>query len=148
MSQESDRLLHVELFAPRGPVFEGDAVQVILPAITGEMGILRGHAPLVAQLAIGRMRVQLPDDKWLEFAVADGFAKVQADNVIVLADSAQEASEIDVDLVKSAMERATQRLEMHHAGTVPEGEDVDPYREQLAIKRAQNRLRVAGKLEE
>ena len=40
------------------------------------------------------------------------------------------------------------RLEMYHTGTVPEGEDVDPYREQLALKRAQNRLRVAGRLEE
>ena len=34
---------------------------------------------------------------------------------------------------------------MYQHGTVPEGEDVDPYREQLALKRAQNRLKVAGK---
>jgi len=94
------------------------------------------------------MRVHLPDGKWIEFAVADGFVKVQADSVVVLADSAQEASKIDIGLVEEAMERATRRLEMYHAGTVPEGEDVDPYREQLAIKRARNRLRVAGKLEE
>jgi F-type H+-transporting ATPase subunit epsilon len=148
VSQGPDPSLHLEVFAPRGPVFEGDVLQVILPAVTGEMGVLSGHAPLVAQLAIGRMRAQLPDGRWLEFAVADGFVKVQAESVVVLADSAQEASEIDIDLVKQAMERATQRLEMYHAGTVPEGEDVDPYREQLAFKRAQNRLRVAGRLDE
>ncbi len=147
MSQESDPLLHVHLVAPRGPVYEGDVVQVILPAVAGEMGILTGHAPLVAQLTIGRMRVQQTDGKWLDFAVADGFAKVQENEVVVLADSAQEASQIDVAMVTEAMERATQRLEMHRSGTVPAGEDVDPYREQLAFKRAQNRLRVAGKIE-
>ena len=69
MSQGPESSLHLELFAPRGPVFEGDVLQVILPAVTGEMGVLAGHAPLVAQLAIGRMRAQLPDGRWLEFAV-------------------------------------------------------------------------------
>ena len=68
--------------------------------------------------------------------------------MVVLADAAEEASEIDISRGKEAMERATQRLEMYNSGTVPEGEDVDPYREQLAFKRAQNRLRVAGRLEE
>jgi F-type H+-transporting ATPase subunit epsilon len=144
VSQESDHLLHVQLVAPRGPVYEGEAVQVILPAVTGEFGILRGHAPLVAQLTIGRMRVQNADGKWMEFAVADGFAKVRDNKVVVLADSAQEASQIDIPMVKEAIERATRRLEMHRSGTVPEGEDVDPYREQLSLKRAQNRLKVAG----
>ena len=38
-----------------------------------------GTLPLVAQLAIGRLRAQQPDGEWLEFAVAEGFAKVQAD---------------------------------------------------------------------
>jgi F-type H+-transporting ATPase subunit epsilon len=80
--------------------------------------------------------------------LSDGFAKVQGDKVIVLADSAQESSEIDVDRVRQSMERSLKRLEMHRTGTVPEGEDVDPYREQLALKRAQNRLKVAGKVEE
>lgn len=148
MSQGSDSLLHVHLVAPRGPVYEDDALQVILPAVTGEMGVLPGHAPLVAKLAIGRMRLQKPDGDWLEFAVADGFAKIQGDAVVVLADSAQEASKIDIALVEAAMERATQRLEMYRTGTVPEGEDVDPYREQLAFQRAQNRLKVAGRIEE
>jgi F-type H+-transporting ATPase subunit epsilon len=148
VSDEARALLHLELVAPRGPVFNGDVQQVILPGTCGEMGILPRHAPLVTQLAIGRMRVQRSDGEWLDFAVAEGFAKVQSDKVIVLADSAQEASEIDVDRVKESMSRSLKRLEMHRTGTVPEGEDVDPYREQLALKRAQNRLKVAGQTEE
>lgn len=148
MSDETRTLLHLELVAPRGPVFDGEVRQVILPGAAGEMGILPRHAPLVAQLAIGRLRVEQSDGEWLDFAVAEGFAKVQDDKVVVLADSAQESSEIDVDRVRQSMDRALKRLEMHRTGTVPEGEDVDPYREQLALKRAQNRLKVAGKAEE
>jgi F-type H+-transporting ATPase subunit epsilon len=94
------------------------------------------------------MRVQKSDGEWLDFALAEGFAKVQADRVIVLADSVQEASEIDVERAKHSIEQALRRLEMSRTGTVPEGEDVDPYREQLALRRAQNRLRVARRDEE
>jgi F-type H+-transporting ATPase subunit epsilon len=138
----------LELVAPSGPVFEGDAEQIVLPATTGEIGVLPRHAPLVAQLAIGRMRVQKMGGEWLDFAVAEGFAKVQANTVIVLADAAEEASMIDVARVQKSLERATERLEMHRLGAVPEGEDVDPYREQMELKRALNRLKVAGKVGE
>ncbi len=143
MSQEESRVLHLELVAPSGPVFEGEVEMVVLPATSGELGILPRHAPLVAQLSIGRLRVLKAGGEWLNFAVAEGFAKIQFDEVIVLADAAEEAAQIDVDRVQKSVERATQRLEMHRLGTVPEGEDVDPYREQLALRRAHNRLKVA-----
>jgi F-type H+-transporting ATPase subunit epsilon len=148
VSEEVGPLLHLQLVEPGGSVFEGDVEQIVLPAITGEMGILPRHAPLVTQLAIGRMRVQKTGGVWVEFAVAEGFAKVQANKVIVLADAAEEASEIDIARVQQSLDEATKRLEMHRLGTVPEGEDVDPYREQMALKRALNRLKVAGKVSE
>jgi F-type H+-transporting ATPase subunit epsilon len=135
--------LRLELVAPRGPVFEGDVDAVVVPASTGEIGILPRHAPLVAQLAIGQMRALTPEGRWLSFAVAEGFVKVQFDKVIVLADTAEEASQIDVDRAEKSVERALQRLDMYHSGTVPEDDIVDPYREQLALKRARNRLKIA-----
>jgi F-type H+-transporting ATPase subunit epsilon len=143
VGQEERSNLRLELVAPAGPVFEGDVEMVVLPAATGEVGILPRHAPMVAQLSIGRLRALSSDGTWLVFAVSEGFAKVQFNKVIVLADSAEEASKIDVPRVEKAIERATARLEMHRQGTVPEGEDVDPYREQLALRRARNRLKVA-----
>jgi F-type H+-transporting ATPase subunit epsilon len=79
----------------------------------------------------------------LVFAVAEGFVKVQFNKVIVLADAAEEASQIDTDRAEEAIDRATRMLQMHHDGTVPEGEYVDAYREQLALRRARNRLKVA-----
>jgi F-type H+-transporting ATPase subunit epsilon len=135
--------LRLELVAPRGPVFEGDVDMVVVPAVTGEIGILPQHAPLVAQLAIGQMRALTLDGQWLTFAVAEGFVKVQFDKVIVLADTAEEASKIEVARAEKSVERALQRLEMYRAGTVPEDDHVDPYREQLALKRARNRLKIA-----
>jgi F-type H+-transporting ATPase subunit epsilon len=143
VGQEESPYLRLELVAPAGRVFEGDVQMVVLPAVTGELGILPRHAPLVAQLSIGRLRALTAEGDWLTFAVAEGFAKIQFNKVIVLADAAEEASQIDVARVQKSLDRATQRLEMHRLGTVPEGEDVDPYREQLAIRRARNRLKVA-----
>jgi F-type H+-transporting ATPase subunit epsilon len=143
VSQEDSTYLRLELVAPAGRVFEGDVEMVVLPATTGELGILPRHAPLVAQLSIGRLRALKPGGEWLNFAVAEGFAKVQFNKVIVLADACEEASQIDVERVKKSIERATHRLEMHRLGTVPDGEDVDPYREQLALRRARNRLKVS-----
>ena len=116
---------------------------VVVPAVTGEIGILPKHAPLVAQLAIGQMRALTTEGRWITFAVAEGFVKVQFNKVIVLADTAEEASKIDVTRAEKSIERALQRLDMYHAGSVPEDDVVDPYREQLALKRARNRLKIA-----
>jgi F-type H+-transporting ATPase subunit epsilon len=144
---QENEFLGLEIVAPPGPVFEGSAQMVVLPGTTGEIGVLPHHAPLVAQLAIGRLRVLNADGVWLDFAVAEGFAKVQFNKVIVLADAAEEASQIDVERADKAVARAADRLEMLRLGTVPEGEDVDPYREQMALKRARNRLKVAERSE-
>lgn len=148
MSDSTGSHLYLELVDPGGPVFEGEVGQVVIPALSGQLGIRPQHAPLVTQLAVGHMRAQKTDGGWLDFAVAEGFAKVQDNKVIVLADAVEEASEIDVGRVKDSLKRATERLEMHRSGSVPDSEDVDPYREQMARKRALNRLKVAGITEE
>jgi F-type H+-transporting ATPase subunit epsilon len=135
--------LRLELVAPRGPVFEGDVSAVVVPTATGEVGILPRHAPLVALLSIGQLRALTSDGPWITFAVSEGFVKVQFNKVIVLADTAEEASKIDVARAERSVERAMQRLEMYRLGTVPEDDIVDPYREQLALKRARNRLKIA-----
>jgi F-type H+-transporting ATPase subunit epsilon len=75
-------------------------------------------------------------------AVAEGFMKVQFDKVIVLADAAELASEIDPERAQEALSRAQDRLAMCHSGDIPEGETIDGYREEMALKRAKNRLKV------
>jgi F-type H+-transporting ATPase subunit epsilon len=143
LAEESSTHLRLELVAPAGPVYEGDVEMVVLSTVSGEVGVLPRHAPLVAQLTIGRLRALTTDGAWVNFAISEGFAKVQFNKVIVLADTAEEASKIDVPRVERAVDRATKRLDMYRQGTVPEGEEVDPFRENLALRRAKNRLKVA-----
>lgn len=144
MAAEETTSLRLELVAPSGPVFSGEVAMVVVPVTSGEVGILPRHAPFVGQLSIGRLRALTVEGDWLNFAVAEGFVKVQFDKVIVLADAAERAEAIDVERAQRSIDRALHRLEMHRTGTVPEDDHVDPYREQLALKRARNRIKVAG----
>jgi len=137
--------LRLEVVSPDGPVFEGDVAMVVVPAERGEMGILPQHAPLVARLSVGEMRVKTLDETWLSLAVAEGFVKVQFDKVIVLADAAELASEIDEARAEEALARAKERLALLAAGNVPEGENFDAFRETMAAARAKNRLAVLNK---
>lgn len=142
---DGQHFLRVEIVDPDGPVFEGDVAMVILPAARGELGILPRHAPLVTQLGVGEIRVKTLDGEWLSLAVAEGFAKVQFDKVIVLTDAGELASDIDAARAQTALEQAQERLAACHEGRVPEGEDIDVYREGVAAARAKNRLKVVKK---
>ncbi|MHB8870365.1 MAG: ATP synthase F1 subunit epsilon [Thermoleophilia bacterium] len=137
--------LRLEVVSPDGPVFDGDVAMVVVPAERGEMGILPQHAPLVARLSVGEMRVKTLDETWLSLAVAEGFVKVQFDKVIVLADAAELASEIDEARAEEALARAKERLALLAAENVPEGENFDAFRETMAAARAKNRLAVLNK---
>ncbi|MCJ7797479.1 MAG: ATP synthase F1 subunit epsilon [Thermoleophilia bacterium] len=142
MAEPTGHFLRLEIVAPDGPVFEGDVAMVVVPAMRGELGILPRHAPLVAQLSVGEIRVQALSGSWMVLAVAEGFVKVQFDTVNILAAAAELASEIDVPRAEAALERATQRLETLKQDGVSDEEEVDVYRESMALKRARNRLRV------
>jgi F-type H+-transporting ATPase subunit epsilon len=106
VAQADSLSLRLELVSPTGPVYEGDVSMVVLPAVTGEMGIMARHAPLVTQLSTGVLRVMTVDGQWVVFAVSEGFAKVQFDKVIVLADFAAAADDIDVGEAQGALAAA------------------------------------------
>jgi len=74
--------LRVSVITPEGSVFEGDAESVIIPAWDGEIGILRGHAPLMALLGEGQLRVRGRRETE-RFFVAGGFFQV-VDNVVTV----------------------------------------------------------------
>jgi len=137
--------LRLEVVSPDGLVFDGDVAMVIVPADRGEMGILPRHAPIVARLSIGEIRIKTLQDTWLSLAVAEGFVKVQFDKVIVLADAAELATEIDVPRAEEAFARAQERLALLKSGGAPEDDEIDPFRETMALKRAKNRLTVTKK---
>ena len=75
--------LHVEVVAPSEGLFSGDADFVRLMTVEGDIGILPGHIPLLAQIAPCEIKVRTPQGDRL-FPVAGGFITVKEDKVIIL----------------------------------------------------------------
>jgi F-type H+-transporting ATPase subunit epsilon len=110
---------------------------VSAPGTDGRLGILPSHAPLLASLRPGELRLQpRDDDEEISIAIGGGFIEVSKDRVIVLAHSAERATEIDTQRAVEARARALDRLQSR-------GHDVDTARARAAMERAEARLRVA-----
>ncbi len=128
--------LSVELITPEKVALRTSASFVVLPAYEGEMGILPDHAPVLAQLRAGEVRVtQAGEVKY--YAVSGGFAEVKDNKVSLFAETAELAEQINA-------ERAAQALERAKAETLRR--DVDPMTlaaAEAALRRAQVRLAVS-----
>jgi F-type H+-transporting ATPase subunit epsilon len=126
--------LAVDILTPEKVVMQKEADSVVVPAADGELGILQHHAPLLAQLQPGQIRLRAGDA--LEtFAVSGGFVQVLNNRVSVFAETAEMAHEIDVERARQAAERARQALRVGRA-------DVDLAQAEAALMRALARLRV------
>jgi F-type H+-transporting ATPase subunit epsilon len=109
---------------------------VQLPAADGSLGILAGHAPLLAELSVGDCLIRLASGAEEHLAVAGGFVEVSRERVTVLADTAEFAREIDPDRAEQSLARARELLTSLD-GAGDRGEAA------AAVRRAQNRLRIA-----
>lgn len=78
----------VSLISPEGSAFEGEADMVIVPAWDGEIGVLRDHAPMLALLGAGDVRVRR-GMKEQRFAVSGGFLQVVHNTVTILTEQAE-----------------------------------------------------------
>jgi F-type H+-transporting ATPase subunit epsilon len=130
--------LKIDVVTPDGPVFEGDAEMVSVRAVSGELGILPGHIPLVAPLTINAIRVK-KEGKTQVVAVSGGFVEVRPDKVTILAQAAELPEHIDIDRARAAKERAERRLQQ------AKQDDIDHKRAELALQRAINRMNIAEK---
>jgi F-type H+-transporting ATPase subunit epsilon len=101
--------LHISIIAPDRTVWDSNAEEVILPSSTGQLGILRGHAPLLTALDIGVMRVRT-DKEWTPIVLMGGFAEVENDELTILVNGAEEAASIDKDKAQKELEEMTIRL--------------------------------------
>jgi F-type H+-transporting ATPase subunit epsilon len=108
------------------------------PGTEGYFSILLSHAPFVSSLKPGVIRVTRESGETLTFSTSGGFLMTDGKKVILLADAVERPEEIDVARAQSAKERAEKRL----AEKTP---DIDIDRARLALLRAINRLKVAGK---
>lgn len=107
--------LTVEIITGERIVYSQDEVDsVVAPGAAGALGILPGHAKLVSLLAQGEMTIRHQGDEEF-FAVFGGFIEVTDNKVIILADSAERASEIDLERVSTARENAESALRNREA---------------------------------
>jgi F-type H+-transporting ATPase subunit epsilon len=114
-------------------------VEITLPGLEGELGILPGHAPLITELGIGELNYRTAGSTGFHsIAVIRGFAEVLQDRVTVLAETAERAQDIDVARAEKAKERAEKRLASHDA-------NVDWDRASIALQRSLIRIQVARK---
>jgi F-type H+-transporting ATPase subunit epsilon len=128
--------LHLEIVTPERKAFEGDVDEVVVPGSEGEMGILPHHAPLISLLGQGVLRVKRGGGEE-QFAIFGGFVQVRPDRVVVLAETADLAADIDVERAERARREAEKALE----GALTEPGDLTSAR--AALQRALIRIRIA-----
>ena len=128
--------LHLEIVTPERRAFEGDVDEVIVPGSEGELGILPHHAPLISLLGQGVLRLKSGGQEQ-EFAIFGGFLQVRPDRVVVLAETADVGSEIDLERAERARREAERVLE---GGFV---EPADLASARAALQRALIRIMVA-----
>ena len=127
--------LQVEIVTAERKVLEETADMVVAPGAEGVLGILPRHAPMIALLKAGELRLKRGADE-MAVAVTGGVMQIDQTRVIVLADAAERAEEIDEARAREAVERARQRMSDLK-------DKADQLQLQAALERANVRLRVA-----
>ncbi len=126
----------LEIVTPERLAYAESVDAVVLPGGDGELGVLPHHAPLVSTLGVGELRVRRAGVEE-SFAIAGGFLQVRPDKVVVMAEMADMASEIDLERAQEARREAERALETGYH----EGADLAAAR--AALQQALLRIRVA-----
>ena len=128
--------LLLEIVTPERLAYSDTVDAVTLPGSEGELGVLPHHAPLVSTLGFGELRIRKGGAEE-SFAIVGGFLQVLPDKVVVMAETADMASEIDLDKAQQARREAEQALESGYH----EGADLSLAR--AALQQALLRERIA-----
>jgi F-type H+-transporting ATPase subunit epsilon len=124
--------IHLEIVTPEKQLFSGAVDSVTVPSNVGYLGILPGHAPLLAELGIGEVSYKIGDRTDYLFC-SWGFVEVLPDRVVLLAQTAELASDIDIKRAGEAKMRAEKLL-------ASKDSNIDFRRAELALLRAISRL--------
>ncbi len=126
--------IRLDIVTAERVVFSEDVDAVIAPGIEGQLGVLPHHAPLMTTLHTGELRVKKNGEEF-SMAISGGFFEVRPDRVIVLADVAERAEEIDLARAELAKQRAHEELQRRPKG-------VDLATAEASLRRALVRLKV------
>jgi len=129
----------LEVVTPARQVVREAVSEAQIPVLGGYIGVLPGHTPLLAEIGIGELSYHV-GNRVVSCTALGGFVEVLSDRVIVLADGAELAEEINVARAEAARDRALKRL------ATPNDPNVDWKRVERSLARAQTRLQVAAKV--
>lgn len=129
--------LDLQIVTPDRLVVREQVDEVQIPGAQGYFGVLPGHTPMLAALAVGEMWYRKGADKTY-VSLAYGFAEVLGDSVTILAQLAERADEIDVARAQAARKRAEDRL------SGPKSE-IDYERARIALSKSLSRLQVSSR---
>ena len=131
--------LKLDVVTAEQSVFSDDVDMVVAPGISGQLGILPHHAPLMTMLQPGELTIKKGNTEQV-LVISGGFLEVRPERVIILADAAERAEEIDIQRAEEAKERAQKRLGERRAM------GADEARAEASLRRAMMRLSVAQKV--
>ena len=134
-TQSTDSSLKVSVVTPEETVVETTADSVVLPLFDGEIGILKGHSPMIGRLAFGEMRITKASETE-RYYVDAGFAQVAGDEVTVLTNHAVTLDKLDGE---KAAEQLQEALSRHSSSPV------ETELRQRAVDQARAQARLAGK---
>jgi F-type H+-transporting ATPase subunit epsilon len=130
--------LRLEILTIERKLYDDEVNMVIAPGSEGVLGILPRHTPLLTALTYGELQVKKEGEEDLFFAISGGFMEVLPDRVIVLADAAERAAEIDLERAEAARQRAETLLRQAKSG-----ETVDFDKIEAMLQRSAIRIKVA-----
>lgn len=128
------RHLTLEFVTPERPIVHDDVDEVVLPGEEGAIGVLPGHAPLLAALKTGEIWYRKGTEKKYAF-IAKGFAEIVPDRVSILAHVAERAEDIDLARAEAAKRRAEDRIAKPSV-------EIDVERARIALMRALTRVQI------
>jgi F-type H+-transporting ATPase subunit epsilon len=130
--------IELQIVTPDRLVLREQVDEIEIPGTEGYFGVLPGHTPLLASLAVGEMWYRKGQEKTY-VSIAFGFAEVLPDRVTILARLAERAEEIDVERAQAALARAEERL-------ARQKNDVDYERARMALLKSITRLQVSSRI--
>ncbi|MFC1977978.1 F0F1 ATP synthase subunit epsilon [Chloroflexota bacterium] len=129
--------IKLDIVTAERAVFSEEVDVVVAPGVQGQLGILPHHTPLMTTLQAGELRVRKGGEEF-SLVISGGFLEVRPDRIIVLADAAERAEEIDLARAEEAKRRAQEYL----GRPTPE---IDVARAEASLRRSMARLKVGEK---
>lgn len=134
----AEKSFQLDIVTPSKTVYSGMVQSFSAPGVVGTFQVLFNHAPLLSSIGIGEVKVVEENGTAVRYATSGGFVEVKGNTVILLAESAEAAEEINIARAEKSKTRAEDRL-------AKRGSETDVERARVSLARSLNRLKIAAR---